>query len=51
MNYITLLFLIITFSFGQIQYGGVPKYQSEDNQVNFISTDNLNIIDRDLINI
>ena len=48
MRYITFLFLIITFGLAQIQYGGIPKYQSETNSIKFISTENLEIIDRDL---
>ena len=48
MRYISFLFLIFTFCFGQIQHGGLPKYQTQENQINFINTDNLDIIDRDL---
>ena len=48
MRYITFLILIITISLGQIQYGGVPKYEPKNNNINFINTDNLEIIDRDL---
>ena len=48
MRYITFLFFILTFGIAQIQYGGMPKYQSESNPIKFISTDNLEIIDRDL---
>ena len=48
MKYISFIFLILTFCFGQIQYGGLPKYQTQENQINFINTDNLNIIDRNL---
>lgn len=49
MNYIISLFLLLTISFAQIQHGGSPKYRlNPDNQINFISTNNLEIIDRNL---
>ena len=49
MNYIISLFLLLTISFAQIQHGGSPKYRLNlDNSINFISTDNLEIIDRNL---
>ena len=48
MRYITFLFLIITFGIAQIQYGGIPNYQSDNKSIKFITTENLDIIDRDL---
>ena len=48
MRYITFLFIIITFGVAQIQYRGAPKYQSNVEQIKFTTTENLDIIDRDL---
>ena len=48
MRYITFLFLIMTLGIAQIQYGGTPKYESNANPIKFITTENLDIIDRDL---
>ena len=49
MNYIISLFLLLSFSFSQIQHGGSPKYRLNlDEPINFISTENLEIIDRNL---
>ena len=48
MRYITFLFLIINLCFAQIQYGGSPKYKIEEHSINFITTNNFEIIDRNL---
>ena len=45
MRYITFLFLIMTLSVAQIQYGGIPKYESNTNPIKFITTENLDIIE------
>ena len=38
MNYIISLFLLLSFSFSQIQHGGSPKYRLNlDEPINFIS--------------
>mgnify|MGYP001250711315 FL=1 len=49
MNCIISLFLLLSFSFSQIQHGGSPKYSLNlDNPINFISTEDLEIINRNL---
>ena len=45
---IKFLFLISTFSFAQIQYGGAPKYLLADNQVKLFDVDHTLKIDNDL---
>ena len=46
IKYINFLILVGTLCFSQIQYGGAPKYNPEN--INYINTNNLEIIERDL---
>ena len=42
------IILFFTLSFSQIQYGGQPKYSIEIDEINFLNTNGLNIINNDL---
>ena len=46
MRIIILFILLLSNSFAQISYGGIPRYYDRDISIDFVAPDRNNLIDR-----